>query len=525
VSNKSAAHLKLHVEDPPARLPDLAESDEPHLAALWSAFEQATGWQLSPRRAGGEPGEVWSAPIDSGDGTAAGRLALSPAAPVDDEAPAEPMPLASARPLALAIGGLLGELNRLRRAVWQREAELAAGVPVASRPGDEPHLAERLESVLKGGAEAVGCQAAALYLLDESTTELKLRATFGLPPEKLLAPARPLRGAVADLEALIGHAVVLEDTALVPHWRAPENFPAAVCVPVSSPTAPLGTLWMFSPAVRDFTAAETNLIEIVAGRLAADLEREMLLAAGTAARQRDQQFDIAERWQHERLPSVMPLVDDIELAGWTCQAAGVGGDFHDWSVLPDGRLALAVGDAAGKLLEAGLGATALQAALRAHTGYRHDAGQLLSRVNDTLWTGSAGGQSAALFYALVQPDTGMVEFAQAGDAAAILLRAGDETREILAGSARALGIDPDSRYSVDHRLLMPGDALILLTPGARNAVDEAGLRIGEGAIAALVARRQSEPAERLLARIRHLLDRGGADPAEDMTVLVLKRRG
>src|SRR5262245_44568210 len=241
--------------------------------------------------------------------------------------------LAQARPLALALGGILGEVNRLRRALWEREAELAAGVPVASRPDEEPHLAERLESVLKGGAEAVGCQAAALYLLDETTTTLKLRAAFGLPPERLLAAARPLRGSVADLEALVGHAVVLEDTSLLPHWRCPEDFPAAVCVPVSSPTTPLGTLWVFCNQHRDFAPEETNLIEIVAGRLAADLEREMLLATGAGAKRIEQQLDAAARWQADRLPCVAPLLDDYEIAGWTRQAGMIGGDFHDWAVL------------------------------------------------------------------------------------------------------------------------------------------------------------------------------------------------
>src|SRR6185503_3808708 len=196
-----------------------------------------------------------------------------------------------ARRLALAMGNLLGEMNRLKRALWEREAELAAGVPVAKRTDNEPHLAERLESVLQGGTQAVGCQAAGLYLLDEATSELKLRAAWGLPNERLLAPARPLRGSVADLEALVGHAVVLEDTSLLPHWRCPEDYPAAVCVPVSSPTVPLGTLWIFSERSRDFSPQETNLIEIIAGRLAADLEREMLLASGAGAKRNEQQFD------------------------------------------------------------------------------------------------------------------------------------------------------------------------------------------------------------------------------------------
>jgi serine phosphatase RsbU (regulator of sigma subunit) len=316
---------------------------------------------------------------------------------------------------------------------------------------------------------------------------------------------------------------VLEDTSLLPHWRCPEDYPAAVCVPVSSPTVPLGTLWVFSDAPRDFAPEETNLIEIVAGRLAADLEREMLLAAGAQAKQRDRQLEIAQRWQHDRLPSVAPLALDYEVAGWTCQAAGVGGDFHDWSVLPDGRLAVVVGDAQGTLLESGLNAAALQAAVRAHAGYRHDAGQLLARVNDTLWTGSAGDQHAALFYGIIEPASGMLEFSAAGPAAGILLSGGERPREVLASDAPLLGLDPDSRYPCDTRHMQPGDVLILLSEGARNAVDETGLRIGEGAIAALASKYQLESAEALASRLRHLLDRCGQEPAGDMTVLVVRR--
>ena len=46
------------------------------------------------------------------------------------------------------------------------ERLLAAGVPVREHDDEEQHLALRLDAILKGGAEAVGCQAAALYLLD-----------------------------------------------------------------------------------------------------------------------------------------------------------------------------------------------------------------------------------------------------------------------------------------------------------------------------------------------------------------------
>ena len=61
------------------------------------------------------------------------------------------------RMLAGSIADLLGELLQTRHALRQREAELAAGVPVVPHREEEKHLAARLEAVLRAGVEAVDC--------------------------------------------------------------------------------------------------------------------------------------------------------------------------------------------------------------------------------------------------------------------------------------------------------------------------------------------------------------------------------
>ena len=518
VTSKSTAQLRLHTE----QTDDQPGVDAPELHALCRAFETATGWELKYEKGLVGFGEVWSTPVDGG-----GRLVLRQG---DDQAAdttrkqrtdGQDACPTSVRPLALEIGELLGEVNRLRRAVWQREAELAAGVPVAARQDEQPHLAERLESVLKAGAESLGCQAAGLYLLDDATSELKLRAMWNMPEERLLDPARPLRGSMADLEALVGHAVVLEDTALMPHWRCPEDYPSAACVPVSSPSLPLGTLWVFSAEKRDFSPEQTNLLEIIAGRLAADLEREMLLAAGTKSKRRDQQIDVMQQWQRERLPSVQPLIDDLEIAGWTEQADDVGGDFHDWTVLPDGRLALAVGDADGSHVAAALGAASLQTTVKSHSTYRHTAAQLLTRVNESLVAASPGDQRASLAYALIDPENGKTTLGLAGGCATLLV--GIEKQQATMTDSPALGETPELEYCEDRATLGHGEVLVLLSGGVLQAVDQAGLRIGEAALTHLIGRHLCDSAESLAARIRELLLHSGQVTA-DMTVLVVKRR-
>jgi phosphoserine phosphatase RsbU/P len=312
------------------------------------------------------------------------------------------------------LSQVVQHLCATRTALWHREAELAAGVPVTMHPDEQQHLAARLEAVLKAGAQAVGCQAAAAYLLDEASRHLKLRACWGLPKSRFLEPPRPLRGAAADLEALVGHAVVLEDTLLLADWGVPEEFRSAVCVPISTPTTPLGTLWVFCDQPRPFSQDESNLLEIVSGRIAADLEREMLLQQELDTRSIKRQLRYASQWQENRLPRLKPLLHGWQIAGKTSQGDTLGGDFHDWFVLPDGSLAAVVGDAQGKLVEAGLTAAALHSAVKAHANYRHTAQELVERVNETLWSASAGDQFASLFYARIQPETGWIECAMAG---------------------------------------------------------------------------------------------------------------
>lgn len=519
--------LKLHIEDLPADGPQIA--GDAQFLLLSEAFVQATGWQLQFHPGSiDDCGENWNAPITGNGSEVTGRLSLLPATPANETKLTKVnnrVDLEAVRPLALAMANLLSEVQQTRHALWQREAELAAGVPVALRPDERQHLAERLQSVLQGGAEAIHCEAAALYLLDESTSSLKLRAMWGLPQTKLIEPARPLRGAVADLEALVGHAVVLEDTSLLPHWRCPEEeFSSAVCVPVSSSSTPLGTLWLFSRTQREFSDSQTNLAEIIAGRLAADLEREMLLTVGASAKQNDRQLEVAARWQQDRLPSVVPLLTEFEVSGWTKQAHSVGGDFHDWTVLPDGRLALAVGDAQGAPLQASLNAAAVQAALRAHTGYRHSAAQLLSRLNDTLWQGSAGDQFASFGYGIVNPESGEIDLALAGTVAAFVIR--EESREIVAADGAPLGTGIEPPMKKLTLTLEPGECLVLLTNGVRTATDQAGLRIGEAVMAATLRRHWCEPADSLAGWLRRLLDRTGSERLDDdRTVLVCKRRG
>ncbi|QDU93673.1 PP2C family protein-serine/threonine phosphatase [Lignipirellula cremea] len=501
------SYLRLHTEHNTESAPPTT-AGYPGLTELCSAFAALSGWKLEETVV--EQGCHFSPSIASDDPTR--RLSLTAIEGREFDA-AEPE---AAEAMARAIGGLLTELQRTRQALWRREAELAAQAAKTPRSQEDSQLAQQLAFVLKGGAESVGCQAAALYLLDDDTSELKYRSGWNLPEERFLEPARPLRGAFAELEALVGHAVVLEDLRLLPHWNAPEDFASAVCVPVSTPSSPLGVMWVFGDTVRDYTDEQTNLLEIVAGRLAADLEREVLIDQGVKRRQVDRQINHAAVWQESHLPNSTLMLDDYEIAGWTRQAEDVGGDLHDWNLLPDGRLALLTGDAQAVGVEAALVAASLHAAVRSHANYRHSARQMAHRVNETLWTGAAGEQFASLFYGLLDPETHELEYAAAGHVAAFL-KNGRSWRPLRCDGA-VLGAEPQWRDKPRKFLMKQGDVLVVASEGACLGLLEAD---------ALNAHLPDLlPAGASAAEIVNLLrdELADLDLTDDQTLLVLRRK-
>lgn len=517
MARSTPSYLKVYQEQhSPAERPAPAIGSLPEVLR---AFRHLTGWSLQymPEPQNADPVESrWSAPVNPGVGIPPGLLRLDPAGPPSPTVSRDPK---AVREMASAVAGMLGELLQSQHALWLREAELAAAAPVTLVPESEKDLAQRLSAILRAGAEALGCHAAGLYLLDDATTTLKLRSCWGLPHERFTQPPYPLKGALADLEAMLGHAVVLDDTRPLPQWNPPEDFPAAVCVPVSTPTAILGTLWIFSNKRRDFTGRDTNLVEVIAGRLAVELERQTLLQAHAQRTRIDRDLSAAQRLQQSQTPASAPLWDGWELAGWSAQAEHLSSSFFDWFSTSSGRLAAAACHVRGSSIESALTANGVRATLRSHAQYHRGADRLLNQVNLTLWTSSAGDQAAALAVALVEPTSGRVQCATAGPTLVLVLD--ESTCRPLQPQGPLLGTSPEAVYVGEHLTLRPRQSLIVVhrdCPQSETAVAEGDLR----QLIERLSGRSSLSAKELVALARRDEGAQTAAPCQDRCVLVLK---
>jgi len=435
-----------------------------------------------------------------------------------------PKGLSTAHPIyqmARGMAEVLGELLATRIALWQREAELAAGIPVVPHPDEDQHLAQRLDEILHSAVRAVDAQAAAVYILDEGTSHLKLRSVWGLPKTKLLAPPRALKTAMADLEAMLGHAVIVDRSQPVDRWNPPENYPASVCFPISTPTTILGTLWVFCEHERTFSDRDIDLLEVAAGRVAAELEREAALQAALQTVQLQRQVESAQRLIRSQLPTVSPLMDGWELAGWM-DTERMGGGFFDWCCPKDGRIHFALGEAADDSVSTALTMAAVRAAWRAHAQYQREVKKLLEQLNLTLWTGSAGDQSAIMVCGTVDPKTGTLRVGAAGTAHAVLIT--EKQHRVVPPSGAALGVDPESTY-LPNRWKFPENAiLVATTTGIREATGVDQRPLWETQILPFLTSNLHLPAKTLAQNIQRSLEQNAVPPKKVPAVLVVKRR-
>ena len=170
--------------------------------------------------------------------------------------------------------------------------------------------------------------------------------------------------------------------------------------------------------------------------------------------------------QSAQLPAFAPLLEELEIAGWSSHRRLLSGNFHDWLLLEGRRLMVIVGQAVGTEsldpVEAALAAQGAWAAVRAHAHHVSDAGALLSLVGRSLWSLPSGGTQINLAVAIVDTAEGNASLAVAGDCLAWTIRAA--ATEALAVRQPSLGAAADFAYqshlvqlSLRERLLLVAD--------------------------------------------------------------------
>jgi sigma-B regulation protein RsbU (phosphoserine phosphatase) len=201
----------------------------------------------------------------------------------------------------------------------------------------------------------------------------------------------------------------------------------------------------------------------------------------------------------------------------------VGGDYFDIIGLPDGRIALAMGDVAGKGIPAALLMALLQGSLRTLITAGFRGAELVRTLNDHLLANIPRNRLVTLFYAELDPATGALHYVNAGHNAPFLLRSTGATR--LGATGVALGVIGGSAYEERGDTLALGERLFLFTDGITEAFDPGDQEYGEPRLEGFLLGRHALRSPELIDAVRDdvLAFCGSVRPHDDMTMMVVER--
>jgi serine phosphatase RsbU (regulator of sigma subunit) len=215
--------------------------------------------------------------------------------------------------------------------------------------------------------------------------------------------------------------------------------------------------------------------------------RERRLKQEAHARERiEQELHVARRIQQASLPEAVPALEGWEISPNYRPAREVGGDFYDFLQLENGRLGLVVGDATGKGVPAALVMSTTCGMLRAVTqASNYSPGEVLGRVNEALFARIPANMFVTCFYAILDPQSGTLNFANAGHDLPYVRRSGDADELMARGMP--LGLMPGMAYEEKGITLGAGDRALFYSDGLVEAHNPEGEMFGFSRLRALVA--------------------------------------
>src|ERR687898_364774 len=288
--------------------------------------------------------------------------------------------------------------------------------------------------------------------------------------------------------------------------------------------------WMgLAPAGKEFKALLILVHRIVAGKIAEEWSQGSGLAELTQRRLEqemserehlEQELRVARRIQQASLPEEVPTLEGWQISPFYRPAREVGGDFYDFFELEDGRVGVVVGDATGKGVSAALLMASARSMLRAVAQASDSPGEALRRVNDPLATDIPPNMFVTCFYAILDPKSGSLTYANAGHDLPYLRRSG--AAEELRARGMPLGLMPGMGYEEKEIILEAGEAALLYSDGLVEAHDPKGEMFGFPRLRALVSEHGEEGAlGNLLLEELYTFVGKGWEQEDDITLLTL----
>ncbi len=303
-----------------------------------------------------------------------------------------------------------------------------------------------------------------------------------------------------------------------------------IAAPLQTQDAVIGLLYVdLTNLTRFFTRDDLNLLTVMANIAAIRIEHAHLIEVEAAERVHSRELAQAADIQRKLLPGVPPVFAGLELSGYNLQCRTVGGDYFDYLPYGEGKLALAVGDVAGKGMPAALLMASLQAHTRAITELGGELGgdpaSVVAKLNRAITRCTPDNRFVTFFLAVFDQRASTLTYCNAGHNPPLLIRS-DGSIERLEEGGMVLGLFAGASFEDRTVPFDAGDFLILYSDGVVEACPSNGdEEFGEERLVRIAGGCGSLELPRVTERVIEALRAWSGDGsfADDVTVVLARR--
>jgi serine phosphatase RsbU (regulator of sigma subunit) len=369
-----------------------------------------------------------------------------------------------------------------------------------------------------------------VLLKDDDGDVLRVKAAKTRPnsPEDVIAVSMTVvRHVMTTGEAVLSSSVLDDSRFKGSTALAKMRVSSMLCVPLLGlDDKPFGIIQILTRSTKHvFTEDDLDLFVSLAAQAAMAIENTRLHHELLCKRDRERDLEFATQVQFGFLPKSRPCVKGYAFADFYEAALHVGGDYFDYIPLSDGRLALTIGDVAGKGMPAALLMARVYSSARYQLLTSSGPGKAVSGLNEEIAGSGLGHRFVTFLVMVLDSAANTITVVNAGHLLPLLCRK-DGTIDTVGQltSGLPLGIVPNIEYQEATFHLAPGDTVLMFTDGITEAMTAEKTLYGRERLIAMIKKTKGS-VEQLIGAIADDVEKftDGGDSHDDTCLVGLQR--
>ena len=369
-----------------------------------------------------------------------------------------------------------------------------------------------------------------VLLKDPETSRLRVKASrtrSETESETVAVSMTVVRHALQTRESILSRNVLDDSRFKKSTALSKMQITSMMCVPlINQDGEGLGVIQIVTrDAARAFSEDDLDLLSSLASQASLAIENARMHEEDVHRRELERDLEFATQVQLGFLPKSRPKLTGYSFHDYYEAALSVGGDYFDYLTLADGRVAIAIGDVAGKGMPAALLMARLYSSMRFQLLTRKTLEEAVAGLNEEISSSGLGHRFITFMVMLLDPVQHTITIVNAGHLPP-LCRSADGTVRVLARETASLplGIEPILTFESATVPIAPGDTVIAYTDGVNEAMNANRDIFGNERLAKLLATCNgtiSETVETIVENVEEFM--GAMNSRDDTCIIGLHR--